>query len=224
MPKDFLPKEKSVKLLCETFSPVDMDQFPQRAKRVEVLMRLFTAIDAAAKHAPHNEGITFNGERPNDHDALGAYIVNGGRLLFDMSKLSHKEQQWFANFIMPAEIQRQGIIYQRVAGTHRVAKKRVRHHKHGHSYTFFYEKRLTPLQSFTNVLKEFFGKIKPRHFGMDVGIGGTGNKTTDAEGVPVEIEEDGRFGHLYFNTRTEAIQFGFEEAAPLKQFIPGGGR
>lgn len=212
----FLTKKEALQRFIQTFSPQEILLRKDRQHRVEILMRFILAIDMAAR-AEGSEGLTFSGQRPNDYDALGAYLVSGGRLFFDMSQLSPQDKRAFDEFLFPKSSG--NIFYRRLAGTHKVSTKIINGKK------YVYEQKLSIFESFLNAIKQIIGQIKPLHFGMDIGLGGVGNELVTHEGKKVKIKNDGEFGHLYANKHPEldAIQIGFEEAAPGKRFVPGGG-
>lgn len=100
-------KKKALDYFCSTFDLSDAGKIKgdiqKRKNRLEILIRYINAIDVAAA-AEDMLGLTFSGERPNDHDPLGNYIISGGRIFFDLSALNCRQKEEFKNFLFPKNI------------------------------------------------------------------------------------------------------------------------
>lgn len=202
----FYNKDQARELLLQTFDSTLNDEDNQQ--RMEILIRFIRAIDTAAQ----KDGLTFSGLKPNDVDKLGNYLTTSGRMFFDLSDLNEKDRKKFNDFLFP---EGNSVIKPRFVATHAIEKQG----------DILVDKKLKPLEALWRaIVNKIFGKPS-EHYGMNIGIGGAGNKTKNPEGEEVTIQNNGEFGHLYINKNEDlsGIQVGFEEAGPGKKFIPGGG-
>jgi hypothetical protein len=203
---DKKPQSPGWTLLENTF---DAPEDKEISANVVAFAKIYQAMGAG--------NISVNGQPPNADVNLGEYLIHGGRVQFDLSKLDEAQKKQFYKYVFGgAEIQ------QRKFATHRFVSVPKDKRKVGPDM----EELPPALEMKTTLYSAWQDQVTPveasHHKGMNIPIGGEGKKENGHL-----IEGNGTEGHLYIHDsilNNGMLMIGIEGSEPgKKNFRTGQG-
>ncbi|MDP1602850.1 MAG: hypothetical protein Q8M03_06250 [Legionella sp.] len=165
------------------------DTLSHNTNNAIALGRLLLAMDTG--------NLTVNGQNPDKNYPLGEYVIHGGRIRFDLSKLSDEKQQEFFAFVTNNSAEKRAFATHRVGGTDASGS-------------------LAEAQSgFLGAIEDALRYVarRSKHYGINIAIGGS----TTPDLLVCELpQENGEWGHIYLHQDKNIVMFGIEGSAPLK--------
>lgn len=173
--------------------------------------------------------LTINGLPPDEDYRLGEYLIYGGRIRFDLSKLDAEERKKFFKYIDPSYQEPNycigdddvaPVIKPRLFATHRRGELDANGNI-AETKTGLWSAFLDLLSPITESFRKFF-KLKPRgrHLGINLPIGGEGGTFADQ----VIEAQSGQWGHMYIydDHSNGFMMMGIESSPPLTRNLRTG--
>ncbi|QSH42053.1 hypothetical protein P0136_04840 [Lentisphaerota bacterium ZTH] len=190
--------------LIKTFRPQTSHNDHTNQLKLEALRRVIALF--------YYSSFKICGQPPDIKYSIGEYFIHGGRILFDLSELPRTYKNAFRQYIL-LEDKQDSPVYSRPAATHDII-----------TIDGVGEKKLSFMESASGTALNIFNgsiiKGETGHWGIDLAIGGAGNKVTELGGTRRHtVKGNGNYGHMYIFCKgqyPEAAMTGLEEAAPGK--------